>query len=324
MSASRRLRGFTLIELLVVIAIIAILAAILFPVFARARENARKATCQSNLKQICMGLLQYAQDYDECLPFLYQSVTSPRTGLIQITQPYIKNWEVHNCPSSDQKTLVGDYLGHRSYGYHRELMPINARGVSLGQIQRPAEIAMVADVLQNPNARGLLMRPADGKMVTGYDGSNCSYCGGKHVSMFPSSDTYHNYLSPGFNVIERHNGVANVAFVDGHVKAMKHVTLYNTGSQGHFIQRKSGYKRLVTPRVRADQGGDHGWQWGVASRIPGGGLQYHSRPKAAAAPDAQPGSHHAGGCCGDVVRCQEHLCHCPVGERAVRRCPRTA
>ncbi len=61
----RHRRGFTLIELLVVIAIIAILAAILFPVFARARENARKANCQNNLKQIATGLLMYAQDYDE-------------------------------------------------------------------------------------------------------------------------------------------------------------------------------------------------------------------------------------------------------------------
>src|SRR5450755_3568353 len=60
--------GFTLIELLVVIAIIAILAAILFPVFARARENAKRASCQSNLKQIGLGFLQYAQDYDETFP----------------------------------------------------------------------------------------------------------------------------------------------------------------------------------------------------------------------------------------------------------------
>ena len=67
----RAQRGFTLIELLVVIAIIAILAAILFPVFAKARENARKSTCQSNLKQMALGVLQYAQDYDEMVPGAY-------------------------------------------------------------------------------------------------------------------------------------------------------------------------------------------------------------------------------------------------------------
>src|SRR5688500_20208201 len=65
---ARKHRGFTLIELLVVIAIIALLAAILFPVFARARENARRTSCQSNLKQIGLGIVQYYQDYDECLP----------------------------------------------------------------------------------------------------------------------------------------------------------------------------------------------------------------------------------------------------------------
>src|SRR6187549_1872617 len=62
-------KGFTLIELLVVIAIIAILAAILFPAFARARENARRASCQSNLKQIGLGIMQYTQDYDEKYPY---------------------------------------------------------------------------------------------------------------------------------------------------------------------------------------------------------------------------------------------------------------
>src|SRR3982750_26327 len=67
-SQSTRRRAFTLIELLVVIAIIAILAAILFPVFARARENARRSSCQSNLKQIGIGLMQYVQDYDERMP----------------------------------------------------------------------------------------------------------------------------------------------------------------------------------------------------------------------------------------------------------------
>jgi prepilin-type N-terminal cleavage/methylation domain-containing protein len=72
-------RGFTLIELLVVIAIIAILAAILFPVFARAREKARQTSCLSNVKQLTLGILMYAQDYDERLPFGYNG-PQPRTG----------------------------------------------------------------------------------------------------------------------------------------------------------------------------------------------------------------------------------------------------
>ncbi len=94
-------RGFTLIELLVVIAIIAILAAILFPVFARARENARKASCQSNLKQLGLGWLQYAQDYDErVVPW---SSTGASTGYAfvwqEVLQPYLKSTQVLKCPS---------------------------------------------------------------------------------------------------------------------------------------------------------------------------------------------------------------------------------
>src|SRR5579862_4173320 len=73
-------QGFTLIELLVVIAIIAILAAILFPAFARARENARRASCQSNLKQIGLGIMQYTQDFDEHLPLGYANPFSSATG----------------------------------------------------------------------------------------------------------------------------------------------------------------------------------------------------------------------------------------------------
>ncbi|NLC58055.1 MAG: prepilin-type N-terminal cleavage/methylation domain-containing protein [Armatimonadetes bacterium] len=90
--------GFTLIELLVVVAIIAILAAILFPVFARARENARRSCCLSNLKQLAQATLMYGQDYDDRLPVgLTQG--NPLLNVVQGLWPYVQNREVFYCPS---------------------------------------------------------------------------------------------------------------------------------------------------------------------------------------------------------------------------------
>src|ERR1700755_501464 len=95
---SRRPEGFTLIELLVVIAIIAILAAILFPVFAQAKAKARQATCTSNEKQIANAVMMYAQDYDETIvPFL--TSYSPFTTFNMVLDPYIKSQAVWNCPA---------------------------------------------------------------------------------------------------------------------------------------------------------------------------------------------------------------------------------
>src|SRR5437868_2812758 len=91
--------AFTLIELLVVIAIIAILAAILFPVFAQAREKARQATCLSNLKQIGLGVLQYVQDNDESFP-LATHWNDSQTKLMNAVVPYIKSGGVWYCPNS--------------------------------------------------------------------------------------------------------------------------------------------------------------------------------------------------------------------------------
>ncbi len=107
-------QGFTLIELLVVIAIIALLAAILFPVFARARENARKTSCSSNLKQIGLGLAQYTQDYDEILPLSRIGTAVGAGGATVIDAPwhaalypYVKSTQLFKCPSNANNTNLG-------------------------------------------------------------------------------------------------------------------------------------------------------------------------------------------------------------------------
>jgi prepilin-type N-terminal cleavage/methylation domain-containing protein/prepilin-type processing-associated H-X9-DG protein len=114
-SASSRVAAFTLIELLVVIAIIAILAAILFPVFAQARERARAATCISNLKQLNLGVMMYSQDYDETFPPSWSNMQGEPAGgcwlgmngdgtcdwfWSQIVYPYHKSYQIYDCPSS--------------------------------------------------------------------------------------------------------------------------------------------------------------------------------------------------------------------------------
>ncbi len=106
-------RGFTLIELLVVIAIIAILAAILFPVFSQAREKARQASCTSNVRNLAMALAQYNTDYDETFPFVRVGIGRPCADLggpqdepyyswRMTTQPYIRNWQIWDCPNQNR------------------------------------------------------------------------------------------------------------------------------------------------------------------------------------------------------------------------------
>src|SRR5687767_232919 len=100
-----RRRGFTLIELLVVVAILAVLAAILFPVFAQARATARKGVCQSNFKQLATAVLMYSQDHDECYPLSVWRMDCelPNEALQTLIQPYVRNQRILACPE--------DYLG---------------------------------------------------------------------------------------------------------------------------------------------------------------------------------------------------------------------
>jgi len=176
--SSQARNAFTLIELLVVIAIIAILAAILFPVFARARENARKSSCQSNLKQIGLASAQYTQDYDESLyPHRFNSTPNPLmqqnggpidnaliTGSAQkkifwisLLQPYAKSLQVFQCPSNPQGFVGGGpldceaagcggqgYGGQNSYAHNDLLSPADSFNGGVGPL--PIKLAQLQRV----------------------------------------------------------------------------------------------------------------------------------------------------------------------------------
>lgn len=147
-------RGFTLIELLVVIAIIAILAAILFPVFAKAREKARQSSCLSNVKQISLGIVQYAQDYDETLPanataaYSYAApdgtpiVIAPPSAMLwmYMVYPYVKNVQVFTCPSYSDKWSASTYDGNCGYGKNTWI-----GNTSLARVDEPVQTVLVND-----------------------------------------------------------------------------------------------------------------------------------------------------------------------------------
>jgi prepilin-type N-terminal cleavage/methylation domain-containing protein/prepilin-type processing-associated H-X9-DG protein len=203
-------RGFTLIELLVVIAIIAILAAILFPVFAKAREKARQTTCLNNIKQLCTAVLQYAQDYDETLNSCYagtaEHISVRRWYYVSQTNPgmlypYVKNQQVFICPT-----------GTGNYGANRALMGDgNENGRKLAIVQKPAETIILGDTL----AEG-------GDPATGKDTQVAESPGAMITSL---TNTYRYGPGTACNgrglMAIRHNEMANLGFLDGHAKAMK-------------------------------------------------------------------------------------------------------
>ena len=185
----RQKRAFTLIELLVVIAIIAILAAILFPVFAKAREKARQSSCQSNLKQIGVALLQYNQDYDESWVGQYY-VWPPVPGDMfdttgynnyqQFVQPYIKSKQVFKCPSAS--TISEEHC----YPYNTWL---HWRADS--SIDQPAYMVCVVDGNYEWLQTNALNR-VDQRHLEGF---NCAYCDG-HVKWQRKSQMKMNQQDP--------------------------------------------------------------------------------------------------------------------------------
>jgi prepilin-type N-terminal cleavage/methylation domain-containing protein/prepilin-type processing-associated H-X9-DG protein len=203
-----RRRGFTLIELLVVIAIIAILAAILFPVFARAREKARQTSCLSNVKQLGLGIMMYTQDYDESFPPTYQWVSPgnnwPLRKWAPTILPYVKNTQIFVCPSDQPAQDNGtDAVGPISYGTNVNLMP-GERGafapVALAKVARPAECTLLCDAYH----------AADYCMDANYVVANGITCEGRPAGLLGNGQD-----------VSFHNGGYNACMVDGHAKWAK-------------------------------------------------------------------------------------------------------
>jgi prepilin-type N-terminal cleavage/methylation domain-containing protein/prepilin-type processing-associated H-X9-DG protein len=204
-------KGFTLIELLVVIAIIAILAAILFPVFARAREKARQTSCLSNAKQIGLGLMMYCQDYDEKMPC---GRFFP-TGGVQIkgddgatytagcyewfhaVDPYLKNRQIFKCPSNDGAGWNGNMRRAKGYAvtppFHEGWSP---QGLRIAKASAPAEGLMVVETEVGCSDVG-------------------DWCAQGYWNNCQANPEENNAVRG------RHNGGQNMIYGDGHAKWMK-------------------------------------------------------------------------------------------------------
>ncbi len=205
-------RGFTLIELLVVIAIIALLAAILFPVFARARENARKSSCNNNLKQLGVAAQMYWQDYDE-RNFSYVAIGGGYLWNVAF-ESYSKNKQIHICPNATRYTGAGvvggfgtattawtGFLYTGSYAYNGFLYADNATA-------QPGSVDAIADIKEVSKT----MLLADSIWIDTWAPNGDTSCPGT-IDLTKGTNT-----GMGRLCIDRHMGGGNMLFADGHVK----------------------------------------------------------------------------------------------------------
>jgi prepilin-type N-terminal cleavage/methylation domain-containing protein/prepilin-type processing-associated H-X9-DG protein len=230
---STRLKGFTLIELLVVIAIIAILAAILFPVFARARENARRTSCLSNMKQIGLGFAMYIQDYDGTYPAVYNdkmgSTGAKRMIWADAIRPYVKSRDIFACNGGPAKvdltpadpavsypddnvqgtryamniisnldTATGSHWPEGTLG---DTYPVQESGIDL-----PSEVELVHE---SSNYWFSHWHNSDSTLCKTGKAGDETYLLGRY----------------GEIIYPRHLGTTNMLFVDGHAKAIRPDTL---------------------------------------------------------------------------------------------------
>ncbi|MFP3903937.1 MAG: prepilin-type N-terminal cleavage/methylation domain-containing protein [Armatimonadota bacterium] len=204
--------GFTLIELLVVIAIIAILAAILFPVFARAREKARQSSCLNNVKQLNLALQMYAQDYDENITYAWYESPDASTWWEKL-EPYSKNKQIWVCPSKDfgHATESNPYPDPIGYGWNYNNMPYRTKYPSgrtaLAEWDYPAEVLVFACNAQNASNRYI-------------------YAYTDYPDRWPDN---------GSNIGMVHNEGTNIGFLDGHAKWMSVTALMRNDTEGQRL-----------------------------------------------------------------------------------------
>ncbi len=210
----KRAYGFTLIELLVVIAIIAILAAILFPVFARAREKARQTSCLSNIKQLGLGDLMYAQDYDECLVRYYRYMPAPNLYWWgDVLQPYVSNRQILECPSSAWSYTYGRPPGTPNplvCSYALPAMAVSDAGVACASL---------------PGNRMALIQDAAGTILICESTTAEIYTGGSLSFTIAGPNGVTDLATGSYRrVAKTHNDGFNACFADGHAKWLKNST----------------------------------------------------------------------------------------------------